>query len=227
MSKPLISYQNVSIFYGTTEVIKNVSFDIFKNDFLNIIGPNGAGKTTLIKSLIKLIKPQQGIITINTDKIGYVPQKISAKQNFPLTVLELIYTGYKNPKLRIDDESKKVIESWLVKMELKPEILNEKVSHLSGGQLQRVYLIRSLMNDPEVLILDEPASALDHSFREKFYVLLNEIKIEKQMTIIHITHDLTDVVMDHSKVLCMDQVVKFLGSYDEFKSFEHEGHHHG
>ncbi|HEY8405700.1 MAG TPA: metal ABC transporter ATP-binding protein [Acholeplasma sp.] len=227
MSNPMIEYQNVSIKFGRTLAVRGVNFSVDKGDFLNIIGPNGAGKTTLIKSLIKAIKPATGKIIINSNNLGYVPQKISPKPHFPLTVLELIYMGEKHANLRINSDLKTLVKSFLNLFELEESILNEKVTHLSGGELQRVYVIRALLSNPEVLILDEPTSAIDHHFRQKFYELLNDIKKKQDMTIIHITHDLTDVVLDNSKVLYIDEEVKFFGTYEQYKDFEHEGHHHG
>ncbi len=227
MSNPMIEYQNVSIKFGRTLAVRGVNFSVDKADFLNIIGPNGAGKTTLIKSLIKAIKPATGKIIINSNNLGYVPQKISPKPHFPLTVLELIYMGEKHANLRINSDLKTLVKSFLNLFELEESILNEKVTHLSGGELQRVYVIRALLSNPEVLILDEPTSAIDHHFRQKFYELLNDIKKKQDMTIIHITHDLTDVVLDNSKVLYIDEEVKFFGTYEQYKDFEHEGHHHG
>ncbi|VEU83259.1 metal ABC transporter ATP-binding protein [Acholeplasma hippikon] len=227
MDKVLVKYTDVSIKYGKYEAVKNASFEVLKGDFLNIIGPNGAGKTTLIKSLIHEINLSSGKIEMFTEHMGYVPQKLMLKRNFPITVLEFIYTGYPNPKFRIPKHAIEEIKVYLNKMDLEENILNQKINSLSGGELQRIYLIRSLISNPEILILDEPASALDPSFREKFYHILHDIKKEKDMTILHITHDLTDVVLDHSKVMYVDQTIQFIGKYEDYKAFEHEGHHHG
>ena len=97
---------------------------------------------------------------------------------------------------------------------------------LSGGQQQRVFIIRALISKPDLLILDEPTSALDPSFREKFYILLDEIHKENKMTIVHVTHDLTDAVKDNSLVMYVDQTIRFFGPYQKFHEFEHRGHQH-
>ena len=111
-------------------------------------------------------------------------------------------------------------------MKLDATYLHEKLSHLSGGQLQRIYLIRSLISNPDVLILDEPASALDPHFREYFYELIKSLRKSNNLTIIHITHDLTDVILENSLVMYVDQEIKFFGTYIDFNKFEHEGHNH-
>lgn len=225
-SKCLIEYKDVTLSYGYLDVIKHASFTVHQNDFLNIVGPNGAGKTTLIKSLIHQIKPKHGDIIMQDLKMGYVPQKLTIKRNIPLTVLEFIYTGFTKQSLIISKTDKALILDWLIKMKLDKSLLNEKVSHLSGGQLQRIYLIRSLISNPEVLILDEPASALDPNFREYFYELIKDIRRNNNLTIIHITHDLTDVILENSLVMYVDQEIKFFGTYIDYNKFEHEGHHH-
>lgn len=225
-SNCLIEYKDVTLSYGYLDVIKHASFTVHQNDFLNIVGPNGAGKTTLIKSLIHQIKPKHGEIIMQDLKMGYVPQKLTIKRNIPLTVLEFIYTGFTKQSLIISKTDKALILDWLIKMKLDKSLLNEKVSHLSGGQLQRIYLIRSLISNPEVLILDEPASALDPNFREYFYELIKDIRRNNNLTIIHITHDLTDVILENSLVMYVDQEIKFFGTYIDYNKFEHEGHHH-
>jgi len=225
-SNCLIEYKDVTLSYGYLDVIKHASFTVHQNDFLNIVGPNGAGKTTLIKSLIHQIKPKHGQIIMQDLNMGYVPQKLTIKRNIPLTVLEFIYTGFTKQRLIISKSDKALIVEWLTKMKLDTLLLNEKVSHLSGGQLQRIYLIRSLISNPEVLILDEPASALDPNFREYFYELIKDIRRNNNLTIIHITHDLTDVILENSLVMYVDQEIKFFGTYIDYNKFEHEGHHH-
>lgn len=225
-SNCLIEYKDVTLSYGYLDVIKHASFTVHQNDFLNIVGPNGAGKTTLIKSLIHQIKPKHGQIIMQDLNMGYVPQKLTIKRNIPLTVLEFIYTGFTKQRLIISKSDKALIVEWLTKMKLDTSLLNEKVSHLSGGQLQRIYLIRSLISNPEVLILDEPASALDPNFREYFYELIKDIRRKNNLTIIHITHDLTDVILENSLVMYVDQEIKFFGTYIDYNKFEHEGHHH-
>lgn len=221
----MIKYEDVNVSFGNFEVLKDINFHIKKGDFLHIVGPNGSGKTTLVKTLVSLLKPTKGIIHINTKYMGYLPQKLNLKNQIPMTVQEVIYSGFEIQKLIPSHESCNLIKKWLLRMEI-PELFNKSMNFLSGGQQQRVYLIRALISNPEVLILDEPTSALDPSFREKFYKLLYEIQQENQTTIIHVTHDLTDAVKDDCKIMYVDQTIRFLGSYESFHEFEHRGHHH-
>jgi len=221
----MIKYDNVNIYYGNYHVLKDISFHIKPGDFLHIIGPNGSGKTTLIRSLTGLLKPTTGQIQLGTFHMGYLPQKLNLKNKLPMTVQEVIYSGFKKQSLIPKKKDCDLIQMWLEKMEI-PHLFNQSMNHLSGGQQQRVYLIRALISEPDVLILDEPTSALDPSFREKFYQLLHDLQTNKQTTIIHVTHDLTDMIHADSLVMVVDQTIKFWGSNYDYQQYEKGGHHH-
>lgn len=224
MSK-LIRYENVSVSFGKFNVLNDVTFNIKKGDFMHIVGPNGSGKTTLVKLLVGLLKPTEGIINVSAKRMGYLPQKLNTKQNFPMTVREVIYSGFKNQRIIPTKEDCAKIDYWLEKMEI-PHLSKKSMQYLSGGQQQRVFLIRALISEPDLLILDEPTSALDPSFREKFYQLLYELQRDQKTTIVHVTHDLTDAVKKDCKIMYVDQTIRFCGTYESFHEFEHRGHHH-
>lgn len=221
----IVTYEDVGVSFGKYNALHNISFTIRKGDFLHVVGPNGSGKSTLMRTLVGLLKPTIGKINIHTSSMGYLPQKLETKKQIPMTVKEVIYSGFKNQKLFISKEDEKLMKSWLIKMEI-PELYEESMFYLSGGQQQRVYLIRALISNPELLILDEPTSALDPSFREKFHHLLDELQKDNNMTIVHVTHDLTDAVKDNCQIMYIDQTVKFFGCYRDFHEFEHKEHHH-
>lgn len=221
----MIKYQHVNVYFNTYHALKDVSFTINKGDFLHIIGANGSGKSTLVKTLVGLLKPSSGTIEIHTDKMGYLPQKLEVKKQFPMTVKEVIYSGLNRKSIRISQEDLSLIKTWLERMEI-PELIHSSMINLSGGQQQRVYLIRALISQPELLILDEPTSALDPSFREKFHKLLYQLQQEQHITIIHVTHDLTDAVKNNCKIMYVNQSIEFFGCYQDFNNFEHRGHHH-
>jgi zinc transport system ATP-binding protein len=221
----MIKYENINVSYGKFNVLSDISFRVNQGDFLHIVGPNGSGKTTLVKLLVGLLKPSSGSIRVQDVQMGYLPQKLNTKVNFPMTVREVIYSGFKNQKLIPSKADCELIKKWLEIMEI-PQLFTESLSFLSGGQQQRVFLIRALISEPELLILDEPTSALDPSFREKFYQLLDDLHTKNHTTIVNVTHDLTDAVKDDCKIMYVDQTIKFYGTYKEFGEFEHRGHHH-
>lgn len=203
----LIQFDHVSYVVDDKKVLSEVSFSLKKGDFLNVVGPNGGGKTTLIELMTSLIKPTSGLITVNTNRVGYLQQIITAKRNFPLTVKEFLLLSFKkNTKEHLD-----LIKSFLLKADLL-DVLNRNLNTLSGGQLQRIYLIRALINYPDLLILDEPTNALDPSFKKEFYDLLNTLHKEGRTTIINVTHHLDDVFTKETLTLYLDEKITYFGS---------------
>lgn len=220
--KPLlISVKNLTVKYDNYIALKDISFNVYKGDYIYVIGQNGAGKSTLIKAITRLLKPSEGNVILNTHNIGFLPQVLNRKNNFPITVEEVIYSGFKKQKLFISKEDKQLINTWLDKMKLSN--LNTKMmSELSGGQQQRVYLIRALISNPDLLILDEPTSSLDPEFRKHFYDLLEELN-KNNTTIIFITHDIELTSCNDKLILQIDQELIYFGKVEDNKEV---CHHH-
>jgi zinc transport system ATP-binding protein len=161
----LITIKDLTIKYGDYTALENISFSIKENKFITIIGPNGGGKTTLIKAILGFIEPYKGqIIKSPNLKIGYVPQKNSFEQEFPISVSQVILSGDLDSRIKLLHRFKS--KSWnrlkdtleqLDIMDLKDKQINE----LSGGQLQKVLLGRAIISNPNLLILDEPTNHLD------------------------------------------------------------------
>ncbi|HAV19987.1 MAG TPA: ABC transporter ATP-binding protein [Firmicutes bacterium] len=221
----MIKFNDVSVKFGSFYALKDISFEINKGDFMHIVGPNGSGKTTLLKLLVDLLPPTGGTITRTPCTMGYLPQKTTINQKLPLTVAEVIYSGFPHPKLKPTKDEVTLMKKWLEKLEI-GHLYNHSVRYLSGGQQQRVYIIRALISDPCLIVLDEPTSALDPSFREKFYEILKDIHQQRQATIINVTHDLTDAASSGDRTIYIDSEIRFCGTFDEFAKFEHESHHH-
>ncbi|MFA5542241.1 MAG: metal ABC transporter ATP-binding protein [Bacilli bacterium] len=214
-NKPLaIELSDVSVSFGKFCALKNVSFSINKGDFLYIVGPNGSGKTTLIKLMVGVIEPTLGKVHINSDNLGYLPQKFNYSHQFPVTVREVIYSGCKKQRIIATKKSKALIKTWLKKMEIE-HLSENSMANLSGGEQQRVFLIRALINKPNLLIMDEPTSALDPKFRRHFNEIINRLSKEG-VTIIYVTHDLHDRVDDNAKIMYVDQTVRFFGNFNDY-----------
>lgn len=216
----IIQAEHVFVEYGKSMVLKDIQFQVNKGDYLNIIGPNGSGKTTLIKILTNLQKPTQGKITIAPVVFGYLPQHLNQSAKLPATVYEVLKLS--NSKRPSND----AIDTLLKAMDMF-DLKYHPMQRLSGGEQQRVYIIRALLSNPEVLILDEPTSALDPKFRQFFYNYIEKLN-DQGMTIIHVTHDLSDGLRHGSKILELDQVVKFFGTFEQYQLLGHKkgGHHH-
>lgn len=219
----LVSVQSVSYNYNSESVLENVSFDVEEGDFLGIIGPNGAGKTTLFHCMLGLLNSYSGKITIlNQDikkykkifrKIGYIPQKKSIDQKFPLTVKELVSLSL--PK----NTSKNIVLEILKQVGLY-KLKNKTIGQLSGGQQQRVLIAKALVNNPIILMLDEPTNELDHKSQNDFYSLLKELNEKNKITIIWSSHDMDAVNKYANKVSCINKRMFFHGDKGEFFSSE-------
>ena len=163
----LIELREVTAGYGNKIALRNVTLDVWKNDFLGIIGPNGGGKTTLLKVILGLLPPISGTIRFYDEnvevpslKIGYLPQMSQIDKKFPISVREVISSGLsaEKPLFRPFNRSQRErVDEVIVQMGLE-ELAGRAIGELSGGQLQRVLLGRSIVSRPQVLILDEPNS---------------------------------------------------------------------
>lgn len=222
---PLVSVQSVSYKYNSESVLENVSFNIEEGDFLGIIGPNGAGKTTLFHCMLGLLNTYSGRITIlNQDikknkkiftKIGYIPQKKSIDQKFPLTVQELV-------SLSLTRETPKNVVFEILKQVGLYNMKNKTIGQLSGGQQQRVLIAKALVNNPTILMLDEPTNELDQKSQHDFYFLLKELNEKNKITIIWTSHDMDAVNKYANKVSCINKRMFFHGDKSEF--FSNEDH---
>lgn len=206
MNKALVKLEGVSTGYDTKAVLRNVSLDIFQNDFIGIIGPNGGGKTTLIKVILGLLPLFQGKITFPRGRLhtGYLPQASQIDKSFPITVKELVGSGLKAhnnwyPRLLPQQRNKvaRIIEeAGLSALSKRP------VGELSGGQLQKAFLCRALINDPELLILDEPNTFVDKHFEAELYRWLKELN--EKMAILLVSHDIGTISPMVKSIACVN-----------------------
>ncbi len=224
----IIQTKNVSVNYGKNEALRNISFEIEKGDFIGLVGPNGAGKTTLAKAILGLIPISSGKLSLfgqprktfqTYGKIGYLPQKHSCiNQFFPASVEEVVLLGLLSaktaPRIITKEDSGKVA-NILKTLNIAP-LKNQMLSELSGGQQQRVLLARALISSPEILIFDEPSTALDPESRDNFFELIQKINKENQTTIILITHDTGYIGKYANKLLYIDRKLVFFGKISEF-----------
>ena len=195
LTNALISAKNVSVLKNQKSILENIDIQINKKDFITIIGPNGAGKTMLLKCLMGFYKPTSGMIERKEKlKIGYMPQSINVINTMPMTV-----KGFITVKKKYDDVS---LHKVITEVNL-GEIVNKQLCVLSGGEMQRVLLARSVFNNSDLLILDEPAQNLDISGQLNFYKLIQEIYSKRDISILMISHDLHLVMVSTKKVLCL------------------------
>jgi len=226
----IIKVKNLSVYYQNNIALRNISFEINKGDFIGLAGPNGGGKSTLIKTILNLIKIKDGSIVLFNEKledfnswhkIGYLPQiNTTINTLLPATVFEIISLGLlsekKFPKKIKKADKEKVIN--ILKTLSIERLENKRINMLSGGEQQKVLLARSLVLNPEILIFDEPSTALDPNSREDFFNLINKLNKEKGITIILITHDTGYIGTYANKIMYIDEELKYYGEISEFCS---------
>ena len=218
----IVEIDRLSYAYSGNLVLDNISFTIEEGDILGIIGPNGAGKTTLFSCMLGLLDDYTGTIKIlgeNIEKknnkvfksIGYIPQKKTIEQNFPATVEEIVSLGVTTT----GKTSKEKIALALETAGLFAQ-KDRRVGELSGGQQQRVLIAKAMVNNPKLLILDEPVTGIDLEMQNKFYSLLKRLNQENNITIIWASHDLDAVNRFATSVACINRSMFFHGKTIEF-----------
>jgi zinc transport system ATP-binding protein len=219
----IVEIDRLSYAYSGNLVLNNISFSIGEGDILGIIGPNGAGKTTLFSCMLGLLDNYTGMIKIFGEdiknknskvfkSIGYIPQKKTIEQNFPATVEEIVSLGITAITGKISREK---IASALETADLLVQ-KDRRVGELSGGQQQRVLIAKAMVNNPKLLILDEPVTSIDLETQNKFYSLLKKLNQENKITIIWASHDLDAVNKLATSVACINRSMFFHGETREF-----------
>ena len=210
MSHTLVTFKNVCKNFEKFPAVKDINFDIGKGEFLAIMGPSGCGKTTTLRMLAGLEIPSSGEIRFNNRLMNNVkpherdtPLVWQSLALFPfLNVQENVEFGLKmrglSPKIR----NKKSLE-WLEKLEVK-ELAKRDISTLSGGQKQRVALARSLVMEPEILLLDEPLSALDAQLVIRMQAVLTQLQKELDITFVYVTHSQSEAFAMADRVIIMN-----------------------
>ena len=217
----IVEISDLTVQYPDVKALDNVSFVVNQGDFLGIIGPNGAGKSTLFDCMLGLYTKYDGTIKffghdIKKSKsylheIGYVPQKPIFEKNFPVTVTEVVRMGLKNESN--EDKIDEILQQlWI------HELRNRRIGELSGGQQQRVFIAKALVNDPTILILDEPVTGIDQQSMDLFYSILRELNSKQKITIIWSSHDLDAVNQLANHVACLNRTLFFHGESEEFFS---------
>ena len=218
----IVEIERLSYAYSGNLVLDNISFSIGEGDILGMIGPNGAGKTTLFSCMLGLLDDYTGIIKIFGEdiknknrrifeRVGYIPQKKTIEQNFPATVEEIVSLGITTT----GKISREKIASALETVDLRGQ-KDRRIGELSGGQQQRVLIAKAMVNNPKLLILDEPVTGIDLDAQNKFYSLLKKLNQEDRITIIWASHDLDAVNRLATSVACINRSMFFHGKTQEF-----------
>ncbi len=194
----IISINNLIKDFSTTRAVDNLSFNVKKGTITGLLGPNGAGKTTTIQMILDLVTPTEGTIEVFGLQMKNSREEILNRMNFSspyvslpgnLKVYENLYTfarlyGVKNVKEKVDE----LADYFNIR-----DLLPKMTSSLSTGQLTRLNLTKALLNDPELLLLDEPTSSLDPDIADRTRKLLKKIQKEKGVTILYTSHNMAEI----------------------------------
>jgi zinc transport system ATP-binding protein len=223
----VIATKQLSARYNSVDVLQDISFEVSAGDYVGLTGPNGAGKTTLIKTLLGLVSISRGSVKLfgedlshfsRWDRIGYLPQRASFSLLFPASVKEIVGLGLlarkRTPK-RLTSRDAADIDQALDLLGI-ASLRDQLMGELSGGQQQRVLLARALVGRPEVLLLDEPAAALDPQIRGSFFDTIRGLNRDMRITVLLVTHDLGQIGQYATKLLYVDKRVVFFGGFSDF-----------
>ena len=215
-----IKMQDIGVTIGEQNILQHVNLHIHCGTLAAVIGKNGAGKSTLIRAILGDI-PHTGTIEFKNRenghmqkmRIGYVPQSLNIEKKTPISVYDMI-ASYQSCYPVFLKKSKKLYEK--IKEHLAvfkaEELIDKQVCNLSGGELQRVLLSMAVMDEPNLLLLDEPVSGIDQNGMDLFYHTISELKRHYDLAIILISHDLDYVAQYADQVILIDGTVKKQGT---------------
>lgn len=193
---PLITAQNIEIRHGATRAVFGVSLSLDAGEIVTIVGPNGSGKSTLLRALVGAIPVNKGTITRASDlRVGYVPQTLHIDTALPMTARRFLSLP---TRVKAGDMRAALTRTGVEGLE------NKQLSALSGGQLQRVLLARAILNDPQVLVLDEPTQGLDQPASAAFYRLIETLRDDLGCAVLMVSHELHVVMSATDRVICLN-----------------------
>ena len=204
----LLAAQQVSLVLTGRQILRNVSLSLAKGEAVTLIGPNGAGKTSLVRLLLGLTPPSSGsVFRAPGVRIGLVPQRLNINPIMPLSVQRLMRLTQRWSWKTAQTALKAVLAQTGAE-----SLLDRQVIDLSGGELQRVLLARALLNEPAILVLDEPVQGVDVQGQTALYALIREVREKLGCAVLMISHDLHMVMSMTDRVICLNQHVCCVGT---------------
>lgn len=213
----MLQISNLMFSYSGKEpyILRNLNLHINEGDYVSILGENGSAKSTLIKLILSLLKPVSGNIKVNTNKIGYVAQRVdNFNTQFPITVNEMLKVHLKTLKIK----DNKCIDKALDDIGM----LNYKYSlmgDMSGGQIQKIFIARALLGSPKLLILDEPSTGIDIGSQNEIYSFIKHLNIHFGITVISVEHNLNAALNNSTNICVIKDGEANLYTIDEYNHF--------
>ena len=218
----MLTVQDLTLGYEGRTLVSHLNFSLEEGDYLCIVGENGSGKSTLMRTILGLQPPVSGQVLfrkgLKSSHVGYLPQQTPIQRDFPASVEEIVRSGFQGRcGLRpfYDREEKAMARENMERMGVL-DLRDRCYRELSGGQQQRVLLARAIARQPELLILDEPCSALDPEITAEMYGLFDQLKRELALTMLISTHDWAYVRRAADRVLELGRQIEFIGTAREW-----------
>lgn len=222
MNEPIIELDGITVRRSRNVLLNGIGFGVSRNEFVGLIGPNGAGKTTLL-NVIAGFERFEGVLRLfgqrETEKrsrasrlrVGYVPQLFPIDPAFPINVLEAVLSGTvgRLGLFRSPGREEKEKAMGLMEMMRVDRLACRPLGQLSGGERQKVSLARAIIQQPEILLMDEPTAGLDIAVQKEVLNLIDEIHRRESLTILFVTHDFTMIPSAMERVVLLDNGVKF------------------
>ncbi|MEL3899275.1 metal ABC transporter ATP-binding protein [Treponema phagedenis] len=193
----ILRIDDLSFRYESHErfILHGINLHVQRGEYISVLGENGTGKSTLIKLMLKLLTPTNGVVINSAKRIGYVPQRKENLTNFPITVAEMLHSY----RALLKEKNKALVDSVLSEVGMS-DFKNALVGTLSGGQVQKVYIARCLIGEPELIILDEPSTGVDFQGQRDIYAFIKNLNTQKGVTIISVEHNLDAALLNSTKI---------------------------
>ena len=205
--EPLLEVENLAVALDGKTIIEHVSFSLEPQQVLAVIGPNGSGKTVLLKTLVGIIPPAHGVIRWRPGtRVGYLPQRFHVDHYLPMTVQEF---------LNLKSPAKGALHRTIAAASMGEKWLRRDLAHLSSGELQKVLLAWALLDEPQILLFDEPTENVDMVGQESIYKLLHRLQDTMRVALIIVSHDLHVVYRYANNVLCLNKQMVCYGEPEE------------